>query len=642
MSDSQRPTSLEVTTPVSLEHDGTHADFEVGQWYWVSDPAVPTREPWFGCILSVGSNFVEVHSPSSGMSHCSQRFHLNETHLYLRREPNPGRVIQENILRCQEETNRLLNEARNLTSKLGVRNYRAIPGSAPTPGQDLAIMSGEADVGAYRQALEKAKEEDLPAIFNAIKETNQELADWMSAECLPMKAHVDGLKGSISTIEDRIFNISLYAGLIESIDQCAEGEPASMSDKLHIMQRKLYMDEECILDYRAGGMEFRNIRQFDEWLSKPKNRDRIMPFPRCIVAMQVRRNAKERDWLGSLIKLMDDMAAAASDRSTFLYIRNGERIYRLTTDLDFGEMIFPDQDLLNLSEQMMVKRFGRTVDQMMTAREFEVLKKEHDEREALHDQWRAENPTRYYFHSPYYQIGSSFRPGDWSPFDQDNLYYDESLKHITDQAKRYNRISLIVQGLFDRSEVLHPHPPVKSWTSEGFHEAIVLVRDSERTLHHGEAPDFEAYWEACNRSLGEGSVVVGQRDYWMRREADKHNNKLAMGRATASDYRPTHLVPYGNPGPNYIDTIQQWKPRARKAVFTWYREKRTWGYANDEIRTSVTVPDTALFNVSAYKKGDYLKFFSDPRTRADYLKWAPFLMAAEEYHSGIPVTNPGP
>jgi hypothetical protein len=42
-----------------------------------------------------------------------------------------------------------------------------------------------------------------------------------------------------------------------------------------------------------------------------------------------------------------------------------------------------------------------------------------------------------------------------------------------------------------------------------------------------------------------------------------------------------------------------------------------------------------LLNVSAYKPGDYKRFFSDPRTRKEYLKWAPLMLAAEDYHAGV-------
>lgn len=52
------------------------------------------------------------------------------------------------------------------------------------------------------------------------------------------------------------------------------------------------------------------------------------------------------------------------------------------------------------------------------------------------------------------------------------------------------------------------------------------------------------------------------------------------------------------------------------------------------INASITVESEKLFNIDAYKPGDYLQFFQDPRTRRDYMKWAPLLCAAEDYHAG--------
>lgn len=47
-----------------------------------------------------------------------------------------------------------------------------------------------------------------------------------------------------------------------------------------------------------------------------------------------------------------------------------------------------------------------------------------------------------------------------------------------------------------------------------------------------------------------------------------------------------------------------------------------------------------LLNVSAYTPGDFKQFFADPRTRAEYLKWAPLLLAAEEFHAGNRTIGP--
>ena len=68
------------------------------------------------------------------------------------------------------------------------------------------------------------------------------------------------------------------------------------------------------------------------------------------------------------------------------------------------------------------------------------------------------------------------------------------------------------------------------------------------------------------------------------------------------------------------------------ARFLWVRERQTyarysWDRRNqgDTIGCRVNVHADKLFNVDAYKLGDYKQFYQDPRTRQEYLKWAPML-----------------
>lgn len=60
----------------------------------------------------------------------------------------------------------------------------------------------------------------------------------------------------------------------------------------------------------------------------------------------------------------------------------------------------------------------------------------------------------------------------------------------------------------------------------------------------------------------------------------------------------------------------------------------SWRDDAERIACSITVPTSKLLNVSAYKPGDFKQFFNDPRTRAEYLQWAPMLLTAEEYCAG--------
>lgn len=156
------------------------------------------------------------------------------------------------------------------------------PARKTETGTALTAAVGADEINAFKNSLLKAKDEDLPALFEKVKKANQNLAKWMSAEATTLGAFVNEMKDSLKSVNEKIYNVSLYAGLNESLVTCQDGKPADYHEKLHVMQRRLYMDEECLLDYKTGGMEFKDIEEFDRWLCEPQNFERILPFPRTI------------------------------------------------------------------------------------------------------------------------------------------------------------------------------------------------------------------------------------------------------------------------------------------------------------------------------------------------------------------------
>ena len=639
-------TATELTSaPITeVEHgrDEGHT-LTLGDWVWVSNrQGRKTPKVWFGCITHVGSNYVEVTEPRRDNSKEVIRVHLDEVLDVLRYEPNHRAVIAEKIAFFQGRVSKSLAAAREISQRLGVSTvFTGQADTGSSAGTGLAVMSQTSDVVKYEQDLIKAKNVELPEIFEQIKQDNHSLCQWMSAESLGLMAEFDQSKSAIAGIEDRIFNISLYAGLIESVSQCCDGQPASINDRLHIMQRRLYMDEESLLDYQHGGMEFSDIQSFDAWISRPKNRDRILPFPRCIVAMRIRRHGKERQNLNTIVDFLLDIEKGLSDKFTYLYIRNGEQVYRLSTEIDFDEKIFPDRADFDPSEPMMFRpRASRSDRAFMPVREYDALLARQEELERLAEQWEKDNPDENHWFNPHARESDGFHPDSWTRLDSSSVYFDDGMQRISDVVKKYNRVSLIVQGLLDRSSCLHPHPPIRMWNPEEFSQYIRLVYDAENVLHHGEPPDFEAYRRRCNESLGKGSVVVGQRKVWLMREAERENNRNRNNWRLSNrmpDYK--EYEPYGNPGPDYVAVIQEWQPRARRAIFRWQRESqanRNFGVLIDD---TITVCADDLFNVSAYQPGDYLQFFQDPRTREQYLAWAPLLMAAEDFKAGVRVSG---
>lgn len=622
------PVSPTATRPVDNEESDP---FAPGKWCWVNETN-SQGEPWrwLGCVIRHGSNYVylEGHSENGAYSHAA-RVHVRDLYTRLTSEPNADAVIATKVGYHQNEVNTLLGRIKDVTNRLGVVPKTAVADQTGGGDNALVQVTEVVDTTAYKQELIKAKDEDLPALFKQVEEQHKRLATWMKAPILPMQAAISPMKDSIKQIEDRIYTVELYAGLTEHSEKIKDGDPATTDTPLHVMQRRLYMDEECLLDYDLGGMEFKDIRGFDAWLCRPHNLDRILPFNRCMVGFQVRRNAKER-YAKDLWQAFVNIQLEQMDKFTFFYIRNGEQVWRIGCDFEFGEMLFPDADQYDPANGgYMMEMFAGGVRKIITTNEYEVGVAEDEQRIA---EWRENNPDADKWREP----SRRYRLSDYEPLSPASVYYDDGMEMVDAEVKQFNRIAVILQGLFDRSLCLHPHHPVSVWDSASFMRSVKLIYDAT-VLTYGDKPDYKAYVAKLRESLGPNSVTIGQALVWMQREAERENNRTANSWREKPSYHDTY-APYGDPGPGYVARITEWKPRAKKAVYRWTRESRNWRTWDrpDEINCSVTVEAERLFNISAYQPGDFLQFFQDPRTRAEYLKWAPLLLTAEEFHAGNP------
>lgn len=629
----------------AISREAIEHNFKLGNWFWVKEKRFDGEMiEWFGCVMKIGSNFLEIHEPHTTYdSYRTKRVHFSDAYKTLRYESEAASVIQQKVAHYQSQSIGLMQKIQELTMRLGVDLRPSLGHQEAGGGTEIMVLSNAISIDDHKTALIKAKEVELPNLFKELKEANASVARWMGSMVMPQTAAMEEMKSSVGVLDDRIFNVSLYAGLAEDCILCADGEPAPFGEKLRVMQRRLYMDEESLLDYRTGGMEFSSLSEYDAWLAKPNNRDRILPFPRCIVAMQVRRKTKERENSRTIGEALARLGREFNDELTYLFIRNGEKIYRLATEVDFDEMIFPDS--YDASAPLMVKMFAGKLSETITRNDYDERTKKYASDKEMCEQWYRDNPQSaweakpgnehrlYHWANPYRGF-ERFKPSEWAPFDPSNVYFDDCAKVFAKRAKHFNYVALIIQGLFDRSEVLHPHPKVESWKPESFAENIELIYDATRALVYGEAPDFEAYRARCNALFRDGSISSGQQIYWEIKEAEKECKRLDANWREKDTWRPKRFQPAGNPGMGNVTSVAQWNPVSKTAKFVWFRDRlRDSGRfdQSSKLETSITIPAEHLFNISAYKQGDYLQFFLDPRTRENYLKWAPLLMEAEDY-----------
>jgi len=611
----------------------------VGQWYWVNSE----DGRWLGCVIRLGSNFVALEGPGTW----SVRILNDDFWKCCEREYDPDKVIHSEINKYRNQVAELTGQVRELTAQLSVAPSDMLPENGGETCALAKIGMGQ-DIHQYKADLIKAKNETLPDLFSKIKKATEGMAHWMEAKLIPLKAETSAMQSSIDHIKERIFHVQLYAGLTEDIALIQDGNPAPTETPIHLMQRRCYMDEECLLDYKAGGMEFKNIGEFDAWLTKPGNLNRILPFPRTVVSFRVRRIRKEHEInaISDIIRVGDLIQA---DCATFLYIRNGEQVFRMNTSIDFGPRLFPDLNDRQLKgDKLWAKMWSEgNVDRLITDREYqaiyesdhkelaewEVLRKEDARNRA---QWEADKaagknvPKRFEGnHRAWFAPHTSYQ--DYKPFNKSHVYYDDICEKVASDIKEHNRIVLILQGLLDRSPVFQPHPKWELWTASGFEAAFTLVLDDTRTLPAGEKPDFEAYRRKCNASLKDGSITVGQEYMWEKEEARKENDKMA-GRGYRDRSIGYHRYrPYGNPGPGLVARVAK-HTRSGKCTYAWMKEKST---REGTIRCTFTCSQKHVLNVEAYKPGDYHIFFDDPRTRQEYLQWAPLLLTAEDYHAEL-------
>lgn len=571
----------------------------VGQWYWLlakvwndNEKIVVKR---LVCIVHLGSNYTEVKSVYGE----SWRVHFDE--FSLERCWNPQDIIENEVVKNKMELGGLMGEVQRIMGSLG----------GTTSSTALVLLQEAPNLKKLKAALVKAKDKQLPELFSQIEKTSKELGKWMSARAIPWRASMAGMKNHVERIEEQIFSVELYTGLVENIEQIAKGKPAPATEKLRLFQRMHYMDEECLINYEAGGMRFESLRAFDRWIRKPAHRDRLLPFPRCVIAFRVRRELDRyrSSWLSHHINIFEP----DPDANTFLYIRNGTNLYRLTTAIKFEEKLFPDMERSEFGDEKLYAKHYSAEFIVIPQRRLDELKENYSNIDPK-DYWKHRDED----------------PDDYEPVDPTNVYYDDILKYMSKQAKHYNKIALVLQGLFDRSAVFHPHPKVKLW--ENFEAHVVPVYDQDRALPPPDEPDFEVYRQRLNASIKLGSVTVGQERAWMKVEADKlpYNER---------QYNPEYYKPYGNPGPGRVAKVTKVSRNKEKVSYQWkrerLREKNYWSKnQSDLITCHFSCKTKDVFNISAYKPGDYLQFFNDPRTRAKYLQWAPLLLTAEDYYAG--------
>lgn len=159
-------------------------------------------------------------------------------------------------------------------------------------------------------------------------------------------ARTKGIRDFANELMKGIRTLNLYTGVGVEVTQLAEGEGAAPHEPLTIMQAKLFADEEVAahIDVDAS-FDFSSMPDFDALLaSDPRFRDQLLPTPRCVVSMAVRRRDIDYGDSGS------NQYRNEINRRVFLLVRNGGNLYRVHSAEETHERtprLFPTKDELD-------------------------------------------------------------------------------------------------------------------------------------------------------------------------------------------------------------------------------------------------------------------------------------------------------
>jgi len=596
---------------------------KIGEWFWVThDDGWSDKKKIVTdlmCVEHVASNHVRFGAYyADGSRYTSTntvRVPFAELMKYTKPAPEWKDVLNkrmEKIRREIESHTRSLHEEGIKANALPPSDARFVP-KAENP---LALSLRITDPDVQKRRLVHLQKR-IPVVVEKIEVLAQKQAATAKNLMLSELSNLYAMRDKLAVVEDKIFTLEVYAGLQEQVKQIADGAAAKPDEKVAVRQSLLFMDEETLFDYTSGGMDFEKLEDFDDWVVKPENLARVLPEQRGVVAFRVRRHDKDYGTPSNLLEAWTHMELNAENMKTYLLLRNGERVYRIASGVDFSPRLIPLKD---------------EFDKAFT-----------EERTRKHGHWTGGKNNRY--------IPDEIETTTITP---DDLDYDEHAKKLFNHLKQYNRVVVLIQGLLDRSTVFHPHPEINLANESDMAAWLNLVRDEEGALGAGGLSEtWEQYRDERNAWLKKGDWIYSR--YWDGRkrphEMDKCPHIIQVKRVRVGN--KGDVVPHRSEGyGQHYRTITEGRDEKQcvgvpgvevewESEFEVYRRGYSSlnyhvgrGYAEVKRKGHMWIPLTEVLNLSEYALGDYKKFLCDRTQKGAYLKWAPYLLSAEDWKRG--------
>lgn len=492
---------------------------------------------------------------------------------HFKYQANGADIRRDEIARLMQEVQDSQFEAQKMTQQIG--NYRphlllgANADDVTTEIDTTGIAPSEA-----KKTVSLAKN-DMRKFQLALEQKTNAIQYYMKEQMAILQSTTGLMQDNINKFQEAIWTINLYTGGEEYVQQLREGIAAPANTKITIRQNVLYMDEECAINAYEGGMDYKNLEDFDNWiLETPEHLNQILPEPKGVVALIIRRHSKNYDFDGSLRQALANIEKDKANNTTYFLIRNGENLYRICTDFSVSDVIFPKQDeFLN---------YFRKVDK------------------------NGEVHTIY--------------PGD-----------DEYMKVLESSEARkryYMRVALILQGIIDRTTIFRPLGfSLNLCQPDDYTDKLNIVNDAEMQLSDGKLR-FEEWVEHINSKITVGSRIIGSFNSWdhgLRQYVD--SGEYGSGSKRTNE-RLTPETIHTYPDDNAIYVVEA---KNKNGGYYFYYNYEKYSYGGDSLRRAkclIYPNDDFILNFDEAEVKDMQYYLGCRMDRQHYTWMFPLLKAA--------------
>lgn len=462
------------------------------------------------------------------------------------------------------ELQRLTTEAQQLAAAGAAAGADLVPTGARTPGDVKTEL-----------ATQRSR---LIRVTTALREQQAAVEQLLREQLSAARAALAPLQKLTQRIEEAVWTVNLYLGRDEEIVTLLDGTPAPADTPLCVRQLVLSMDEETTIAAEDGGIDFSDLTAFDAWISQPHHLQQVLPEPRGVVVLVPRRRGRDYGdpWVSA--KLND------ANRRSYWLIRNGECLFRMSTDFPVGDRLTPGR-------QEFTDFFTET------RHNFDTGQTENVPIEPGTQAWlRAEEAA------------------------------DARRRH-------FMRAALILQGLVDRTTVFRPLPAEHvSLLEPASYDAghVRLICDADDTLGTGRQP-FYAWLAERNGQLRPGMRIVGAF------HGQEFRSLRSRERFSYDEHERLHPPKAEDPKPGEIYTIEDTRPdgglviRYDRTQDVWVRDD--WGHTDvrpAKKRASCTLyrRDRFVLPIDLVTVEEMRTYLEARTERHTYLDMVPLLKAA--------------